>query len=380
MIEIPVELGARRYAVTIGHGSLASAPDLLAPLRGRRMVVVSSTRIWSLHGRRVSAALARLGELKTALMADGERQKSWPTLERLCDDFLRARLARDGVVVAVGGGVVGDVAGFAAACYMRGVDWVQIPTTLLAMVDSSLGGKVGINHKSAKNLIGAFHQPRAVIIDPELLATLPPREIQSGAYEILKCAVLGDRALFKALAHKPLDLRRSTRAEIDNAIASACRIKAEIVEKDEREGGLRRVLNLGHTLGHALEAATAFRRFTHGEAVGWGLIGEAWIARDRRLLSDSTFDGIAAAVDALGSRPRVSDLPADRVLAATARDKKARNGRVHFVLPTSIGRVSIRADVTPAEIRRALRVMASREVYLAHVRAGRASREDVRSK
>jgi 3-dehydroquinate synthase len=339
-------------------------PELLSPFAGRRIVVVSNARVFSLHGGRIEASLRPLGKLSRLLIPDGERHKSWQTLESLCDGFAAAGLGRDGLVVAAGGGVVGDVAGLAAAVYMRGIDWIQLPTTLLAMVDSSVGGKVAINHARAKNLVGAFHQPRAVVSDPELLKTLPARESQSGAYEVLKCAVLGDRALFRAMRKQPGDLRRWGKADLDNAIASACRIKAEIVEKDEREGGLRRVLNLGHTLGHALEAATGFRRFTHGEAVGWGLIGASWIARARGMLAQSGFDAIASAVDGRGPRPGVAGIRESRILEALSHDKKARAGRPTFILPMSVGRVTIRADVERAEIRRALRVMAGHEARL----------------
>jgi 3-dehydroquinate synthase len=350
MLEIPVELGLRRYTVSVGYGLSRALPELLGGIRGRRMVVVS--------GRRA------LGPLEVALVPDGERFKSASTLERLYEAFLAARLGRDGVVVAFGGGVVGDVAGYAAATYMRGVDWIGIPTTLLSMVDSSVGGKVGINHAAAKNLIGTFHQPRAVIADPAFLDTLAPREMRSGAYEILKCAILGDRALFSALAQAPPGLRGWDRVDIENAVATACRIKAEVVEKDEREGGMRRLLNLGHTLGHALEAVTRYRRFTHGEAVGWGLVGAGWIARHRGLLRESAWQAIASAVDHIGPRPGVSDLPETKVIEALGRDKKVRAGRTVLLLPTAIGRVVVRDDVTTAEVRHALRVMAGREALL----------------
>lgn len=365
MIEIPVELGARRYPIVIGHGVVGMLPELLTSLAGRRLVLVSSHRVWSLHGARIEKPLKELGRLSRVLIPDGEADKSRATLEAVHDALLEAGLARDGVVVAFGGGVVGDVAGFAAATYMRGIAWVQVPTTLLAMVDSSVGGKVGINHPKAKNLIGAFHQPRAVVSDPSLLETLPVRELRSGAYEALKCGVLADRALFKALQKAPPGLVGWERVDVENAIASACRIKAEVVEKDEREAGLRRVLNLGHTLGHALEAVTRYRRFTHGEAVGWGLIGAAWIACRRGMLSESAFDAIAATVDHLGPRPSVSGLSPDRILDAVEHDKKARPGRIVFVLPAGVGRVTVCDDVQPAEVRRALRVMASREARLA---------------
>jgi 3-dehydroquinate synthase len=361
VIEIPLELGERRYSVSIGHGLLGLLPDLLARFKGRPVVVVSSHRVWSLHGGRVEAGLRKLGPLARVLVPDGEAHKSRASLERLHDAFLAAGLGRDALVVAFGGGMVSDLAGFAAATYMRGLDWVAVPTTLLAMVDSSIGGKVGVNHPKAKNLIGAFHQPRAVVADPSLLETLPPREVQSGAYEVLKCGLIADRALLKALARAPGSLGGWSRIDLESAVASACRVKAEVVERDEREGDLRRVLNLGHTLGHALEAVTRYRRFSHGEAVGWGLIGAAWIACGRGLLAESTYGAIATAVDRLGPRPRVSDLAHERILQAVARDKKARRGRIVFVLPVALGRVAIRDDVQPAELRRALRVMAARE-------------------
>jgi 3-dehydroquinate synthase len=361
MLEIPVELGPRRYTVSVGHGLSRLLPDLLAGLRGRKILLVASRRVAELHGRVVERSLRALGPVHVVLVPDGERFKSRSTLETIYDALLEARLGRDGLVVALGGGVVGDLAGFAAATWMRGLDWVGIPTTLLSMVDSSIGGKVGVNHAKAKNMIGAFHQPRAVVVDPSLLATLPVRQLRSGAYEILKCAILGDRALFAAIREAPAGLRGWDRVAVENAIGTACRIKAEVVEKDEREGGLRRVLNLGHTIGHALEAVTGYRRFTHGEAVGWGTIGAAFVARRRGLLPEASFDAIASAVDHVGPRPPVSDLPVPKVLEALSRDKKARAGRVPFVLPTSIGRVAIHDDVTRDEVLRALRVMAGRE-------------------
>jgi 3-dehydroquinate synthase len=358
MLEIPVELGARGYSISIGHGLARRLPELLTKLRGRRTVVVASRRVLGLHGKAVARSLAGLGPHHVVAVPDGERFKARTTLESLYEAFVAARLGRDGLVVALGGGVVGDLAGYAAATYMRGVDWVGVPTTLLSMVDSSIGGKVGINHARAKNLIGAFHQPRAVVIDPAFLETLPLRELRSGAYEILKCAILGDPALFDALLRAPAGLQGWDGGEVERAIAGACRIKAEVVRKDEREGGLRRVLNLGHTIGHALETVTLYRRFTHGEAVGWGMVGAAWIAQRLGILGTADADAIAAAVDHLGPRPPVAGLPAAQVLEALARDKKAKAGRVPFVLPTAIGRVEVRDDVTRPEIRRALRALA----------------------
>jgi 3-dehydroquinate synthase len=199
------------------------------------------------------------------------------------------------------------------------------------------------------------------VADPALLETLPLRELRAGAYEVLKCAVLGDRALFSALQEVPAGLRGWAATDVEGAIVSACAIKADVVQRDEREGGLRRVLNLGHTLGHALETVTRYRRFTHGEAVGWGMIGAAAIARERGLLSGRAFEALADAVDHVGPRPPVSDLPAVPVIDALGRDKKMKAGRVVFVLPKAIGRVTIRDDVTRAEIRRAVKAMAARE-------------------
>jgi len=361
MLEIPVELGPRRYLVSVGEGLARRLPERLADLRGRKVALVASRRVFGLHGRPVRRALAALGPVHVVLAPDGERHKGQATLQGFYDAFLQAKLGRDGVVVAFGGGVVGDVAGYAAATYMRGVDWVGLPTTLLSMVDSSVGGKVGINHPRGKNLIGAFHQPRAVVIDPAFLATLPPRELRSGAYEVLKCGILGDPALFEVMRRAPAGLRGWEGADVELAIAAACRLKAEVVTKDEREGGLRRVLNLGHTLGHALEAVTRYRRYTHGEAVGWGLVGVSHLARARGLLDAASHEAILAAVDRIGPRPRVSDLPSRDVLAALARDKKARAGRVPFILPAAVGRVEIHDDVSPDEVRRALREMGSTE-------------------
>jgi 3-dehydroquinate synthase len=365
MIEIPVELGARRYPILVGRGLALVLPELLGWARGKKAVLVSSRRVWATHGGRLGRSVRSWADPEPILIPDGERHKTRKTLAMLHDRFLEAGLRRDGLVVAVGGGVVGDVTGFAAATYMRGVSWVVVPTTLLSMVDSAIGGKVGINHPQAKNLIGAFHQPRAVVSDPSFLETLPPRELRSGAYEVLKCGILGDRALFHAMRAAPAGLLGWRGIEVESAIASASRIKAEIVEKDEREGGRRRVLNLGHTIGHALEAVTGYRRFTHGEAVGWGLVGAASIAWRRGLLSEASFDAVAAAVDQIGSRPAVSDLSAAEILAAVSRDKKSRAGKVPFILPTGIGRVVIRDDVSHSDVRRALRVMAGREARLA---------------
>ncbi len=359
MPTVRVPLGRRSYSVHVGRGLLGQAPGLLAGLRGRRLALVSNPRIFALHGRAAERALRAVGPVTRLLLPDGERFKSMATWRRLLDQMVAAGLGRDAVVVALGGGVVGDLAGFAAASFMRGVDLVQVPTTLLAMVDSSVGGKVGVNHPAGKNLVGAFHQPLAVLADTALLDTLPPREAQGGAYEMLKCGLIGDRALVESVRRHGGRLPDWSSVALEQAIAASVALKARIVSKDEREGGLRRVLNLGHTLGHAFEAASAYRRFTHGEAVGWGLLGAAWLARGRGLIDDGTRELIVHAVERLGPRPPVRDLEAGAVLAALARDKKARAGRVPFVLPTAIGRVEIVPDIGRGELRRALRALSA---------------------
>jgi 3-dehydroquinate synthase len=375
MREIRVTVPGHPYDIQLGRGLSAALGRVLAPLGRSRVALVSSPGIWKKHRARIVPGLEGLAWTEI-LVPDGERLKTAGTLQRLYDGFLRARLGRDGLVVAVGGGVIGDMAGFAAATYMRGVDWVPVPTTLLSMVDSAVGGKVGINHPRAKNMIGAFHQPRAVVTDPAFLDTLPPRERQSGAYEVLKCGVIGDPALFEAIRTAPPALGGWSEAALDQAIAGACRLKADVVSRDEREGDLRRVLNLGHTLGHALEAVTAYRRFTHGEAVGWGLIGAAAIARRRGLLPAGDFEAIASAVDGLGPRPGLARIDPARVLDAVARDKKAREGRVPFVLPTRIGAVIIVPDVSTGEVLAALDELRQRRESLrpAARTAGRRSR------
>jgi 3-dehydroquinate synthase len=349
MPEIAVAVPGRPYSVHLGRGLAATLGRLLAPFGHRRLAVVSSPPIWERHHARITPGLEGT-DWTEVLVPDGEKAKTPGTVQRLYDAFVEAGLGRDTLVVAVGGGVIGDMAGFAAATYTRGVDWVPVPTTLLAMVDSAVGGKVGVNHPRAKNMIGAFHQPRAVIADPAFLDTLDPRQRQSGAYEILKCGVIGDAPLFESIREAPPRLQGWDAAALEAAIAGACALKADVVARDEKEGDLRRVLNLGHTLGHAFEAVTSYRRFTHGEAVGWGLIGAAAIARRRGLLPTAEFEAIAVGVDGLGPRPGLARLSTERILDAVARDKKARAGRLPFVLPTTIGKVEIVPDVATGEI------------------------------
>jgi 3-dehydroquinate synthase len=281
---------------------------------------------------------------KLVEMQDGERYKKLATVETLAVQLAKLGADRDTLILAFGGGVVGDVAGLLASLYMRGVDVVQIPTTVLAQLDASIGGKTGVNLPAGKNLLGTFHPPRAVWIDPAVLSTLPEREFRSGLYEALKCGVIGNPELFHRLEGIQVRALRRDRANLEWIITESVRLKAEIVSADEREGGLRRVLNFGHTIGHALEADSGYRHFSHGEAVAWGMIAASHIAGLVGRIEPSAGRRIADAVLRLGPLPRVEIRSRD-ILRLLRTDKKTRNGVVHFVLPREIGQVEIVDDV-----------------------------------
>jgi 3-dehydroquinate synthase len=339
------------YGVLIGPGLVREVDILMRPLGGGARVVASSTPIWRLHG----AHLRSVAKRRPILVPDGERAKSLTTVGRLYDEFIRRSLDRSSVVIALGGGVLGDVAGFAAATFLRGLSFVQVPTTLVAQVDSAIGGKVGVNLPAGKNLVGAFHPPRLVICDPGLLRTLPRREFRAGLYEVVKYGVIASRPLFDrvsasldALFHQDLPL-------LTHVIAECCAIKASVVSADEREAGPRRVLNFGHTVGHALETVTRYRRLRHGEAVGYGMLAATRISAARGLLGQDDEAHVADVIGRLGSRPPVADLRMGDVIDATSRDKKLVRGRLHFVLTSGIGRTSIVTDVSTRELRAALR-------------------------
>ena len=356
---INVRTASRAYRVHVGDGLLRHLDRIVSKAGGGgRRFVVSSPRIWKLHGPAIERAL---GIAEPLLMPDGERAKTLRTVARLYGALIERGVDRGATIVAVGGGVVGDVAGFAAATLLRGVRLAHVPTTLLAQVDSAIGGKVGVNHTMGKNLIGAFHQPIVVVTDPELLDTLPRREFRSGLYEVVKYGVIASRELFE-------QVRRDRQAIVERKIPAlvpvireSCRIKAAIVSADEREGGLRRTLNFGHTVGHAIEAASGYRRFRHGEAVACGMLAAADVAAARGLFSREDAAALADLIAALGPLPPVTDLPASTVRAAIRRDKKVLHGRLHMVLPTGLGETVIVDDVTEAEIGAALRAIGIRD-------------------
>jgi 3-dehydroquinate synthase len=358
MKTVTVKLKERSYRVQISAELLGQTGELARRAAGdkaRHCVIVSNPTVDALYGHRVERSLNRAGfKTQSFLVGDGERYKTLRTAESLYTFLIEQRIERSDLIVALGGGVVGDLAGFVAATYLRGIRFIQVPTTLLAQIDSSIGGKTGVNHSLGKNLIGAFHQPSLVVIDTETLRTLPPREMQSGLYEAIKYGVIRDRQMFDRLAHKMDRLRSFDEAELVYLIARSCQIKADVVERDEREGNLRKILNFGHTVGHALEAVTRYRRFLHGEAVGHGMRAAARIAERMEMLSTVEREAIDAAVASVGRLPRVNTLALDDIISAMNHDKKAEAGRTAFVLPTEIGHVVISSEVPPQVVRSAL--------------------------
>jgi 3-dehydroquinate synthase len=355
-IRLDVTSSRATYPVVIGAGALAGLGDLLAE-RGidRQRLVVSSPPIWRLQGQRLRGAAAP--SERPALIPDGERAKTLASVTRIYEACVRRTLDRSAAIVAFGGGVVGDVAGFAAATYLRGIALIQLPTTLLAQVDSAIGGKVGVNLAAGKNLVGAFHPPSLVVCDPEVLGTLARREFRSGLYEVVKYGVIRSRALFDRVATSLAAIFNHDAAILTPLVADCCRIKADVVMADERESGPRRVLNFGHTVGHALEAVTAYRRFRHGEAIGYGMLAAARVSASRGLLADDEFGQLETLIRHMGPLPPVADLKIADALDVIGHDKKVVDGRLHFVLAKGIGATEIVRDVHPRELTAAMRAI-----------------------
>lgn len=355
-IRIDVSSERGTYPVIIGPGVTRD----LAPLFekegiNRQRLLVTSTPIWRQHGPRVRGLLPT--NSRPVLMPIGERAKTLVTTASIYEACVERGLDRSATLIAFGGGVVGDVAGFAAATYLRGIGLVQIPTTLLAQVDSAIGGKVGVNLSAGKNLVGSFYSPSMVVCDPEVLATLPRREFRAGLYEVVKYGVIASPRLFKRLQPQLPAIFDHDPAILTSIVAECCRIKADVVMSDEREAGPRRALNFGHTVGHALEAITDYRRFRHGEAIGYGMLAAAHLSVTRGTLKAGDQQRLAALLTAMGPLPSVRDLSVDASLAVIARDKKVVNGRLHFVLAHGIGRTLVVNDVTTEELRDAMRAI-----------------------
>ena len=352
-VRIDVATPSRAYSVTIGAGVLDGLDGALDAIGvPARRFVVSSPLVWRLHGAQFARAV---GLAEPILIPDGERFKQLSAVSRVYDALVRASADRASTIVTFGGGVIGDMAGFAAASYLRGIALVHVPTTLLAQVDSAIGGKVGVNHPLGKNLIGAFYQPNAVIIDPLVIGTLPRREFRAGLYEVIKYGMTSSASLFERVARDRKAIFARETESLLPIVSESCRIKAAVVTADEREAGPRRILNFGHTAGHALEAVTRFRRFRHGEAVGYGMLVAAELAVARGALADADRQALAELIASLGPLPPIADLSATAILEAMQHDKKVVAGTLHFVLPTAIGATAIVDDVKEAELRRALK-------------------------
>jgi len=351
MESLSVALAERSYPIHIGAGLIGRA-DLYRPhLGGGGAAIVTSSVVAPLYLKAVRSALGAATEI---IVPDGEQAKSWQGVEQVVDALLAARLGRDGLVIALGGGVIGDLAGFAAAVYQRGVPFVQVPTTLLAQVDSSVGGKTAINHARGKNMIGAFHQPRAVISDVATLDTLPERELRSGLAEIIKHGFALDAAFVDWLEKNIEALVRREREPLVHAVRRSCELKARVVAADERESAARALLNFGHTFGHAIEAGTGYGAWLHGEAIAAGMVMASELSLLMGHLKKSEVTRVRELLKRAGLPVAGPALAPERLLELMALDKKAAKGRTRFVVLETIGRAALRGDVDEKAVRSAI--------------------------
>jgi 3-dehydroquinate synthase len=354
---IRVDTPSAKYDVVAGGGLIESLAPRIERVVGklpRRVFVLTSAPIWALWGDCLQQSFQ---DAPVVLFLDpGEKYKTMASVERLLREVAAAGGDRGSLLIAFGGGIVGDVGGFLAAIYMRGIPYIQVPTTFLAQVDSSVGGKVGVNLPEGKNLVGNFHHPRAVFADIGVLGTLPERELRAGLMESVKAGIIRDRALVRYMEeHVDEVLGRDVKA-LERVIAASIRMKAGVVHLDEREGGLRMILNLGHTVGHALEQATAYKVLLHGEAVGWGMVAALFLARQRGSITESQFHRLEDLIHLYGPLPALN-LRVPKVVEATGGDKKNIGGVRRFVLPVGIGDAGVVEDVTPSELESAVRYM-----------------------
>jgi 3-dehydroquinate synthase len=353
MESLRVALGSRAYPIHIGAGLIGRAELYREYLSGGSAAIVTNAVVGPLYLEAVKKALhgARITEI---VVPDGEQAKGWETLQRVFDALLAARCGRDTLLVALGGGVVGDLAGFAAAVYQRGIDFVQVPTTLLAQVDSSVGGKTAINHPRGKNMIGAFHQPRAVIADLATLDTLPERELRAGLAEVIKHGLALDAEFFQWLEQNIDKLLGRDRGALAHAVRRSCELKAAIVAADEREAGARALLNLGHTFGHAIEAGTGYGTWLHGEAVAAGMVMAAELSLNMKLLGKGDVARVRSLVSKAGLPVKAPPLRPEELLALMSVDKKAAKGVTRFVVLDRVGTARLRADVEENAVRAAI--------------------------
>jgi 3-dehydroquinate synthase len=355
---IRVRSAAGEYAVLCGAGILRDAADEIAKLGEFSSVhVLTSPKVWRAAGKAVKPAIPRDASQNLHLFDDAETKKNTRTVELLCRKLTRAGADRKSLIVAVGGGVVGDVAGFVAASYLRGVALVHVPTTLVAQVDSSIGGKTGVNLPEGKNLVGAFYAPRLVVIDTNLLKTLPQRQFRSGLAEVIKYGVIADAELFAYLEQNMEKLLHQDRDALEYVIPRCVEIKADVVSRDEHESGLREILNFGHTFGHALESVTKYRRFLHGEAVAWGMIAAALLGRELRITGADDVARVMCLVHRTGKMPGWPRVAPKIVIGAMLSDKKTRAGKLRFVLSSRVGEAHSSEAVPVGALQRALQSM-----------------------
>ncbi len=364
MQTIRVETPSAKYDVIAGSGLLRElAPRIQRVVKRlpRRIFVVTSPEIWALWSEKFLESFEDgQGEPPVALfLPPGEHHKTMASVERLTREMIRAGGDRGSLLIAFGGGIVGDVGGFVAAVFMRGISYVQVPTTFLAQVDSSVGGKVGVNLPEGKNLVGNFLQPRAVFADIGVLGTLPDRELRAGLMESVKAGIIRDRSLFRFMEEHADEVLNRDEKALEKVIAASIRMKADVVRRDEHEGGLRMILNFGHTVGHALEAATRYKSMLHGEAVAWGMVAALALARRRRTITGAQMERVETLIYRYGPLPKLK-VRAAKVLAATGHDKKNIGGVRRFVLPVGIGDAGVVEDVTPAELEAAVKYMLER--------------------
>ena len=355
MQTLRLDLGERSYPIHIGAGLLGDAALYAPHVQGRHVAVVTNPVVARLYLDRVQQALAQAGAQSVpVLVEDGEKAKSWTVLDGVFDALLAARLGRDSVLVALGGGVVGDLAGFAAAVYQRGIPFLQVPTTLLAQVDSSVGGKTAINHVRGKNMVGAFHQPLAVLADVASLDTLPERELRAGIAEVIKHGFILDLAFVAWLEANVEKLLARDRAALEHAVRRSCELKAQVVAADERESGLRAILNFGHTFGHAIEAGAGYGEWLHGEAVATGMVMAAELSARAGTLSREDTERVKRLIARAGLPVQGPNLGIERYLELMQVDKKAAAGKVRFILLDGLGRAKLRGDLDGQLIRESI--------------------------
>jgi 3-dehydroquinate synthase len=347
------------YEIAIGSGLLATLYPRLQKLMGKkqfRPFLVTSPKIWELWSEQVRVSFPEAQSPTVLFLPAGEKHKRLAAVESLAEQLAEHGADRDALLIAFGGGVLGDITGFLAAIYMRGVPYVQLPTTLLAQVDSSVGGKTGVNLKAGKNLVGSFHHPRLVVADIDTLKTLPAEELRAGLHESIKAGIIRDPKLFAFLEQNRELILEGNPEALAKVVTASVKVKADVVSQDELESGLRMTLNFGHTIGHAIEAATGYKQLLHGEAVAWGSIAALFVGLHRNTITQPQFDRMVALIRAYGPLPAFK-AKAKKLVELTSSDKKARSGRRAYVLPTGIGSTEVAFDVTDAELLEATKAM-----------------------